>query len=441
MKDRKKLLAIVLGGLLALIVCLWLVFGRDEPPPDVSDFVLARREVPEAANGFALITGIEGLARKAEDEGEDGTAGENGFLSREEREAWDHWNGKWDREVARRSVERCAAVLERLEAALARADFQVPPAAYPPEEMHLMTFRDLAQILVHRAVLRLEEGKDREAFGDALKAARLGKAIQRSQGLLVVLLVGLGIEQHGLKAISDLLDRSPRPVSSAWPSHEALEALRPDRYAFSDTLKVEFGVMTGFMDRLGTGEVPSEYRSRLPVWVTSLGGVLYKPNGTKRLMAEMLRTSLTEDPWKVPFRELDGREHLPALAGLLNFSGKRMAGFLIPTLTRSSVQVFMTDAILSAVEVKVALKRFHAARGALPAALEDLVPTYIPRIPADPFDGKPLRYSREKRSIWSVGTDLKDAGGSRLDAPDTKRDPRDPAGDRLEPTLRVRFGG
>jgi hypothetical protein len=48
----------------------------------------------------------------------------------------------------------------------------------------------------------------------------------------------------------------------------------------------------------------------------------------------------------------------------------------------------------------------------LPESLSELVPKYLPKVPIDPFDGKPLRYSKEKGIIYCVGKDLKDSGGS-----------------------------
>jgi len=61
----------------------------------------------------------------------------------------------------------------------------------------------------------------------------------------------------------------------------------------------------------------------------------------------------------------------------------------------------------------LAVERYRLARGALPETLRDLVPTYIPDVPGDPFDGKPLRYKHLERGyvIYSVGSDGTDDGG------------------------------
>ncbi len=59
-----------------------------------------------------------------------------------------------------------------------------------------------------------------------------------------------------------------------------------------------------------------------------------------------------------------------------------------------------------------AIKAYQAETGKIPISLDELVPKYIPEIPRDPFDGQPIRFSSEKKIIWSVGEDLIDEGGS-----------------------------
>jgi hypothetical protein len=55
----------------------------------------------------------------------------------------------------------------------------------------------------------------------------------------------------------------------------------------------------------------------------------------------------------------------------------------------------------------------HEHNGELPESLEALVPGYLPVVPVDPYDGKPLRFDRKK--LRSVGPNLKDDGGNSDD--------------------------
>ncbi len=51
--------------------------------------------------------------------------------------------------------------------------------------------------------------------------------------------------------------------------------------------------------------------------------------------------------------------------------------------------------------------------GRLPKSLEELVPTYVDAVPADPFDGQSMRFARTDKGIviYSISDDLVDDGG------------------------------
>ena len=66
-----------------------------------------------------------------------------------------------------------------------------------------------------------------------------------------------------------------------------------------------------------------------------------------------------------------------------------------------------------AAEVAVALTNYRVEAGHYPDSLDELVPKYLPSVPADPFDGKPMRYvlNDGQATIYSVGDDRVDDRG------------------------------
>lgn len=94
------------------------------------------------------------------------------------------------------------------------------------------------------------------------------------------------------------------------------------------------------------------------------------------------------------------------------------AFFLIHDVAPSAVGVVRWEltetARLATASCGLAVERYRLAHGALPETLRDLVPRYIPDVPLDPFDGKPLRYKRLERgyAVYSVGPDGNDDGGT-----------------------------
>jgi hypothetical protein len=71
------------------------------------------------------------------------------------------------------------------------------------------------------------------------------------------------------------------------------------------------------------------------------------------------------------------------------------------------------DAKIRDTQTSLAIERYRLANGKLPNQLSDLVPTFLPSVPTDPFDGKPLRYKTLSKGyiVYSVGEDREDNGG------------------------------
>jgi hypothetical protein len=80
------------------------------------------------------------------------------------------------------------------------------------------------------------------------------------------------------------------------------------------------------------------------------------------------------------------------------------------------------DARYRVARTVLAMARYRAEHGRLPAKLEELSPAYLAAVPADPFDGKPLRLVTDARgvTVYSIGLDAKDDGGDLSDDPKLK---------------------
>jgi len=93
--------------------------------------------------------------------------------------------------------------------------------------------------------------------------------------------------------------------------------------------------------------------------------------------------------------------------------GRMMASMLIPA-TGSVFEVRARSTASSrAVDAVIAVERFTRENGRLPKTLEELVPKFLPQVPADPYDGQPLRYVVRDGEyvIYSVGKNRADDGG------------------------------
>lgn len=90
-----------------------------------------------------------------------------------------------------------------------------------------------------------------------------------------------------------------------------------------------------------------------------------------------------------------------------------ISAMIVPALYQVSRTAAAADARHNLARLALAMHRCRAKTGAYPDSLGALLPGYMPAVPRDPFDGKPLRMVRRDGHIvlYSVGADLKDDGG------------------------------
>ena len=86
---------------------------------------------------------------------------------------------------------------------------------------------------------------------------------------------------------------------------------------------------------------------------------------------------------------------------------------ILPGVTRITLREAESDADLRLGQTAIAIEQFRLAQGHLPERLDELAPQFLPAVPADPFDGQPLRYHRLDIGyvVYSVGSDKQDDGG------------------------------
>lgn len=98
-------------------------------------------------------------------------------------------------------------------------------------------------------------------------------------------------------------------------------------------------------------------------------------------------------PGKTPEEYLEGLAGFSTMNQLFNNGGspswlRDIAGPNRPEIDQRRLMN------LRAAQTLVALRRFEAVRGQLPATLDELVPDYLPAVPIDPYSQKPFRYER-----------------------------------------------
>jgi hypothetical protein len=98
------------------------------------------------------------------------------------------------------------------------------------------------------------------------------------------------------------------------------------------------------------------------------------------------------------------------------------ARMILPALMKSSQRSARAQSTAHQAALACALERFYLAEKKYPAALTELVPKYLAKVPHEVVSPEPMRYRAENGGyvLWSAGWDGKDEGGIFLRAKDGK---------------------
>jgi hypothetical protein len=271
------------------------------------------------------------------------------------------------------------------------------------------------------------EGDERRALLRVGQELRLAEIIDRQQ-LLVPHLTALGFAEVASTIVEEIVpDLRVGPGGGGVGADEvraAIEDLLDERVSRDGMVRALMGERLAMVN--GFTEIDMEGESMA---LRRLGPFAMKPFASRAAEAlarrdtAVLRGFARADSWPAYRRAVD-------LAPLIEEARGTLAEGFGEGTGRAVRRHFSVSAERRMAAAALAL-RWHAADydGGLPETLGELVPAYLPAVPADPFapDGAPLRYQREggEAVLYSVGWDGKDDGGSEALRPEVEGgDPR-----------------
>jgi hypothetical protein len=276
---------------------------------------------------------------------------------------------------------------------------------------HLQDARDVARLLVLDARLRALDGDVEGALRSCRAALNAGRAIG-DEPFGASQLTRAACARQALRALEQALALGVAPATSleelqrllAKEAEEplALTAARSSRVEIYQCLDV---MRTGRFDRATYGMRPGP--------LGSTGDDLLDRGRARACQAAYLRYyNQVVEAVKLPTEsQQDALENvhepnvqLPKLLEALTRGGEW------PRMVKAFHQA---KADLRCAAAALAAERYRLAKGRWPDSLDALVPDYLPAVPADPFDGKPLRLGHlpDGLVVYSVGPDRTDDGG------------------------------
>jgi len=276
---------------------------------------------------------------------------------------------------------------------------------------HVQETRVVVRLLALDALLQACDGDGAAALGSCRAALSTGRSLG-DEPLAISQVCRVGCVRRAVGALEQVLGLGETPAADLElmqrllleEADEPLQliAARADRVAFYQSL-----------DAMRTGRFRQAAYGVTPSMLGSTGDDLLNRGRARAGEVAYLRyhNELVEIA-KLPAHEQQdrlARLHRPEV----------QLPKLLEGLSRDDDQVKMArwfhrhKAELLCAAAALAVERYRLARGHWPERLEDLVPDYLAAVPADPFDGRPLRLRRLPDGIvvYSVGPDRQDDSG------------------------------
>jgi hypothetical protein len=284
-------------------------------------------------------------------------------------------------------------------------------------------WRTVAKLQSIKAVNLALKGKSDQALQEAIKINKLGYNIISGQNSLIGTLVGIETKNIGAKTIIYILPDNNSKKEILASAINNLNNSSDDLEGYRKAFKFEYLNVINSIDQIKSS-LQEEIKKADPASSQYTNfGYYFKLNQTKNLFTEFYKVPVStigikckvddsfSDQLKSDTEKLTGWR--------IMFTENAIGKILVSVNSNSFVGVVtkqcQADFISNVTKVELALKQYKIDHKALPPSLSDLVPTYISSIPLDTFDNKPIKYSVDKKILYSVGLNQKDLGGSSGD--------------------------
>jgi hypothetical protein len=440
---KKTVLA--LAAIAAMLGCAalaaFVILVSDEPPPpDDSDLAFVRPEVPADQNAWTYYA--QAVEKLSLPQGEDDSKwppapvapatavakpAEEAVKAEPEDPPPDvvhRWfgiarNNAWEQPLVDAVLARNAEALALWEKGVARPSCLLPEVTEPIQKLRWdYSPQGIGDLVSVRARNLARQGNDEAAWQDAMRLVRFGYHLEAGKGLLNTYLTGASCKSAGCERMRELASKGGMSSDRLRGSVTDLARYQAEPQLLADALRAEYASWRITFAKFASGELaPSDVwqGDSLPtMYVERVVANLFKPNRTRRLIAETYREGIAAAPNRWADRPSFSKSRTTSWEEFTggNYAGKLLCELCDFSMWRLYEMKCITNAEVAATRVLLAMKAFKLDKGRLPATLDELVPAYLDAVPLDDFDGKPFRYNPAKRIIYTVGEDLRDDGGT-----------------------------
>jgi hypothetical protein len=283
--------------------------------------------------------------------------------------------GPDEAEFADRILAANAPALDRLGEAARSERFASGRIRYLGPEVE--AWATLAKLAALRSAARARAGDAEGALGDALAMIAVGRGVADDPHCaLWCAVAGFSMKHAGAAAIARALPTSAPTPERSRELARTLALLASDNAGWRNIWAVEYQRMKADFSVANASEMRA--LAEAAAGFRAIRAIVGAPCSS----------------WLAPAGHRGAVRDRVLRVGAVDFD-------------RFELRRCLSDTELAVAATLTALRAYQVEHaGVLPDALDALVPRYLEAVPRDVFDGMPLRYERERRTLRSVGSDL-----------------------------------
>ncbi|ADE53709.1 hypothetical protein Caka_0685 [Coraliomargarita akajimensis DSM 45221] len=419
--SSRTIIAISICIALCAALGIWQFFAwlrTDEPKLDYSQLGLRERIQDPEVNGYTVMREFSLQYRMSQ-------ADEDLLLESFESDA-----GAVDWDAVQVLLEDQTELMETFRHAFGMGTFYFDEVNTPETMIpEIGILRDYVRLRILQSRFLRQTGAEACALDQLLEIQQDLNRYQQSGGALISLLVGISCKQLVAKEVFEQLDHCELTTEQGrFYANQFVDAMTVEH--IQSAFKHEFHFASYCVHLIHDDPetlfqlVDADQEATAVGRAIYNGGVRYvlKPNRTINHFYRAYSEIIDQADLPAKQRKLDYNQELLADLGgpkrdhLLtrNPFGRILLAILFPTVEAVVAKTDQFRAEFAALQLAIALNAYYTESGELPDTLAQLVPEFITALPVDPYDGEPMRYSKEQKIIYSVGVDFIDQGGSRL---------------------------
>ncbi len=275
---------------------------------------------------------------------------------------------------------------------------------------HLNKLRQAARLLEIEAIQNVEEQKPQQAVESVVASMGVTRSLNQ-EPVLISYLVHVACQGLSVASLENVLNRTQLTDEQLGQLVTATAESEDHQILIRAFVGERCMVSDGF-ERIHSG------KTRMSELYNFIGPLILVYRATGLLELDEI-SSLDMMNRYVNTTDLSPLESMAAARSISNavaslprlrFLSRAIVGSFDSVFSRAS----RGDATFRDAQTALAIERYRLANGRLPDQLSDLIPAFLPAVPADPFDGKPLRYKKLGKGyvVYSVGDDGVDNGGA-----------------------------